>query len=149
MKLNLILASTMIATTTAFAVVGKKSCASQLSRASGFARMSATRSVSTSLSMSTPTEFVKTEIASAKVVIFSKPFCPFCKKTKKLLDSKSIEYKAIEITELDNGDEVQDALLEISGQRTVPNVFINGEHLGGNDVVQKSAKTGKLDELLA
>uniref|UniRef100_A0A7S0C8J3 Glutaredoxin domain-containing protein n=1 Tax=Proboscia inermis TaxID=420281 RepID=A0A7S0C8J3_9STRA len=150
MKLSLIIASAMVATTTAFAVVGNKSCASQLSKASGFGRnMSAPRSVSTSLSMSTPTEFVKTEIASAKVVIFSKPFCPFCKKTKKLLDSKSIEYKAIEITELDNGDEVQDALLEISGQRTVPNVFINGEHLGGNDVVQKSAKTGKLDELLA
>eukprot|EP00593_Proboscia_inermis_P006238 CAMPEP_0171312716 /NCGR_PEP_ID=MMETSP0816-20121228/30094_1 /TAXON_ID=420281 /ORGANISM="Proboscia inermis, Strain CCAP1064/1" /LENGTH=54 /DNA_ID=CAMNT_0011798629 /DNA_START=39 /DNA_END=200 /DNA_ORIENTATION=+ len=54
MKLNLILASTMAATATAFAVVGKKSCASQLSRASGFAarNMSATRSVSTTLSMS-------------------------------------------------------------------------------------------------
>mmetsp|Transcript_24958 Transcript_24958/g.30679 ORF Transcript_24958/g.30679 Transcript_24958/m.30679 type:complete len:151 (+) Transcript_24958:76-528(+) len=149
MKLNLIIASAMVATTTAFAVVGNKSCASQLSKASGFGRnMSAPRSVSTSLSMSTPTEFVKTEIASAKVVIFSKPFCPFCKKTKKLLDSKSIEYKAIEITELDNGDEVQDALLEISGQRTVPNVFINGEHLGGNDDAQQAARSGKLDELL-
>eukprot|EP00592_Proboscia_alata_P017542 CAMPEP_0194392742 /NCGR_PEP_ID=MMETSP0174-20130528/122912_1 /TAXON_ID=216777 /ORGANISM="Proboscia alata, Strain PI-D3" /LENGTH=149 /DNA_ID=CAMNT_0039188349 /DNA_START=74 /DNA_END=523 /DNA_ORIENTATION=+ len=149
MKLNLILASTMIATTTAFAVVGKKSCASQLSRASGFARMSSTRSVSTTLNMSTPMEFAKSEIASSKVVVFSKPTCPFCTQTKEMLGSKSIEFKLIELTELDNGPEVQDALLEISGQRTVPNVFINGEHLGGNDVVQKAGKSGKLDELLA
>merc|ERR1712106_927994 len=57
--------------------------------------------------------------------------------------------KTIELTELENGPEVQDALLELSGQRTVPNVFINGEHLGGNDDTQKAAKSGKLDELLA
>lgn len=50
---------------------------------------------------------------------------------------------------VDNGDAIQDALLEVSGQRTVPNVFIKGTHLGGNDDAQKANKAGKLDEMLA
>ena len=83
------------------------------------------------------------------MVVFSKSFCPFCKKTKKLLDGKGVEYKAIELDKMDNGDSIQDALLELSGQRTVPNVFIKGTHLGGNDDAQKANKSGKLDEMLA
>ena len=49
---------------------------------------------------------------------------------------------------MDNGSEVQAALLDISGQRTVPNVFIKGKHLGGNDDSQAAARSGKLKELL-
>ena len=50
---------------------------------------------------------------------------------------------------MDDGNDIQDALLEISGQRTVPNVFINGEHVGGNSDIQDADASGKLDELLA
>lgn len=50
---------------------------------------------------------------------------------------------------VDNGDAIQDALLEVSGQRTVPNVFIKGTHLGGNDDTQAAAREGKLEEMLA
>lgn len=45
---------------------------------------------------------------------------------------------------MDDGEEIQAALLEISGQRTVPNVFIGGAHVGGNDDVQKAKKSGDL-----
>lgn len=84
-----------------------------------------------------------------QVVVFSKTFCPFCRKTKNLLLDKGIDAKVIELDKVDNGDAIQDALLELSGQRTVPNVFIKGNHLGGNDDTQKAAREGKLEEMLA
>ena len=75
--------------------------------------------------MASPEEFVKAEIASADVVVFSKTFCPFCRKTKKVFDAmEGVDVKYIELNEMDDGNEIQDALLELSGQRTVPNVFI-------------------------
>jgi glutaredoxin 3 len=50
---------------------------------------------------------------------------------------------------MSNGDEIQATLLQITGQRTVPNVFVNGQHLGGNDDTQKAAASGRLQEMLA
>jgi glutaredoxin 3 len=93
-------------------------------------------------------DFAKSEIASADVVVFSKSFCPFCTKTKSLMEELKIEAKVIELDEVDNGAAIQDALKEISGQRTVPNVFIKGNHLGGNDDTQAAAASGKLQEML-
>ncbi len=60
----------------------------------------------------------------------------------------SIYAKVIELDKLDNGSDIQSALLDITGQRTVPNVFIKGKHLGGNDATQAAAKNGKLKEML-
>lgn len=82
------------------------------------------------------------------MVVFSKSFCPFCKKTKELLEDMNIEAKVYELNKMDDGADIQDALLEMSGQRTVPNVFVKGEHLGGNDDTQAAAKSGKLSEML-
>eukprot|EP00579_Thalassiosira_antarctica_P000951 CAMPEP_0201866754 /NCGR_PEP_ID=MMETSP0902-20130614/1224_1 /ASSEMBLY_ACC=CAM_ASM_000551 /TAXON_ID=420261 /ORGANISM="Thalassiosira antarctica, Strain CCMP982" /LENGTH=94 /DNA_ID=CAMNT_0048391781 /DNA_START=144 /DNA_END=428 /DNA_ORIENTATION=- len=92
--------------------------------------------------------FAKSAIASNDVVVFSKSYCPFCKKTKELLTSKGIDFKVFELDEMDNGAEVQGELMVISKQRTVPNVFVKGKHLGGNDDLQKAAKNGKLQEML-
>ena len=100
-------------------------------------------------STSTPMDFAKSEIADNKVVVFSKSYCPFCMSTKNLLSQKGVDFTLHELNEMDDGVDIQDALLDISGQRTVPNVFINGEHLGGNSDIQDAEKSGKLDELLA
>ena len=94
---------------------------------------------------------IKDTISKNKVVMYSKSYCPFCNQCKGLFEQKGI-YDGAEIIELDlveGGAEIQEALLSITGQRTVPNVFIGGVHLGGNDDTQKAAKSGKLDELLA
>jgi len=99
--------------------------------------------------MASPEEFVKAEIASADVVVFSKTFCPFCRKTKKVFDAmEGVDVKYIELNEMDDGNEIQDALLELSGQRTVPNVFIKGKHIGGNDDTQRAKREGTLEEML-
>lgn len=48
----------------------------------------------------------------------------------------------------ENGSEYQDTLEKISGQRTVPNVFINGKHIGGCDTIVKLHSTGELAKIL-
>jgi len=48
----------------------------------------------------------------------------------------------------DDGAEIQTALLEMTGQRSVPNVFVKQQHIGGNDDTQLAAKKGKLRKML-
>lgn len=97
---------------------------------------------------SSAAEFAQGEIKNNKVVVFSKSYCPFCANTKTLFKDLNVDAKVIELDFMDEGDDIQAALLDISGQRTVPNVFINGEHVGGNDSVQAANSSGKLKELL-
>ncbi|XAR51885.1 Thioredoxin-disulfide reductase [Bertholletia excelsa] len=79
---------------------------------------------------------VKEIVASNPVVIFSGTPCPYCVNVKKLLTELGAAYKAIELdTEID-GREIQAALAEWTGQRTVPNVFIGGNHIGGCDTTR-------------
>ncbi|KAI2502718.1 glutaredoxin [Fragilaria crotonensis] len=96
--------------------------------------------------------FIETEIAENEVVIFSKSYCPYCTKTKQTFSGPVGAGHSVKVLELDrmsNGDEIQATLLQITGQRTVPNVFVNGQHLGGNDDTQKAAASGRLQEMLA
>jgi len=97
---------------------------------------------------STTSDYIKSEIASNDIMVFSKSYCPYCTKTKELFQSLGLEYCALELDNVENGVDIQAALLDMTGQRTVPNVFIKGTHLGGNDDTQSAAKTGRLDQLL-
>lgn len=99
--------------------------------------------------MSVASDFAKAEIEKNKVVIFSKSYCPYCTKTKDLFSGLKVDGTVIfELDNMDNGADIQAALLDMTGQRTVPNVFIKGKHVGGNDDVQGANKSGKLKELL-
>jgi len=55
----------------------------------------------------------------------------------------------VELDKIENGAAVQEGLLSLTGQRTVPNVFVNGKHLGGSSDTQEAARSGRLQELLA
>jgi glutaredoxin 3 len=117
--------------------------------------LSFSSSSSTSLNMaksgasSPATDFAKKEIANNKVVVFSKSYCPFCTATKNLLNELKVDYTLHELNEMGQmGSDIQAALQDMTGQRTVPNVFVNGQHLGGNDVTQAAAKSGKLQKML-
>jgi glutaredoxin 3 len=59
-----------------------------------------------------------------------------------------VEAKVYELDNMDDGAAIQAALGEMTGQRTVPNVFIAGKHLGGNSEVQTANGSGALKELL-
>lgn len=78
--------------------------------------------------------------------MFSKSYCPYCNSTKKLLNEAGAKYYAIELDQVDDGNDIQAALQEISGQRTVPNIFIAKKHIGGNSDLQ--AKKSELKSLL-
>ena len=54
----------------------------------------------------------------------------------------------MELNERSDGPAIQDALAQMTGQRTVPNVFIKGKHLGGNDDTQKANRDGTLLKML-
>ncbi|XP_030442182.1 glutaredoxin [Syzygium oleosum] len=87
-------------------------------------------------------------VSSNPVVVFSKSFCPYCVDVKKLLSQLGVNFKAIELDQETDGSEVQSALAEWTGQRTVPNVFIGGNHIGGCDATTAMHKQGKLVPLL-
>ena len=108
----------------------------------------AVRATSPVLVASQLEESIQETTASNAVVIYSKSWCPFCAKTKALFDELEQPYTAIELDQRDDGAELQETLLGITGQRTVPNVFVAGQHMGGNDDTQAAAKSGKLAELL-
>ncbi|KAG6500542.1 glutaredoxin-like [Zingiber officinale] len=87
-------------------------------------------------------------VAANPVVVFSKTHCPFCVKVKQLLDQLGAKYKAVELDVESDGPEIQAALAAWTGQRTVPNVFIGGKHIGGCDTCVAKHKEGKLVPLL-
>lgn len=81
------------------------------------------------------------------LVVFSKSYCPYCQNTKRILDGLNAKYKAIELNQESDGTDIQNALQELTGQRTVPNIFINKKHIGGNSDLEK-LKGKELEALL-
>ena len=83
----------------------------------------------------------------AKVEIYTKAFCGFCVRAKGLLDTKHVPYEEISV---DFGGPKKAEMVERAGGRmTVPQIFVNGRHIGGCDELMALEQQGKLDELLA
>jgi len=95
-------------------------------------------------------DLVESTISQNKIAIFSKSWCPYCKRAKTLLTSKfpNAETKIYELDELNEGSEIQEYLQEKTGQRTVPNIFINQKHVGGCDAVVGLDSKGQLAGLV-
>lgn len=87
-------------------------------------------------------------IQSSRIVVFSKSYCPYCVLTKHLLRKLKQEYTLIELDWVHEGFLKQRGLLKLTGQSTVPNIFINGNHIGGNDKLQALRSSGELEKLL-
>ncbi|KAI3936943.1 hypothetical protein MKX01_015159 [Papaver californicum] len=79
-------------------------------------------------------EKAKEIVSSTLMVVFSKTYCGFCTSVKKLFTQLGTTFQVIELKQESDGDDMQDALLEWTGQRTVPNVFIGGKHDGCCDI---------------
>uniref|UniRef100_A0A4W6FHE0 thioredoxin-disulfide reductase (NADPH) n=1 Tax=Lates calcarifer TaxID=8187 RepID=A0A4W6FHE0_LATCA len=87
-------------------------------------------------------------IDSNQVVVFSKSYCPYCVKVKDLFTELKVECNVVELDLIEDGTSYQDMLLEMTGQKTVPNVFINKTHVGGCDKTMQAHKDGSLQQLL-
>jgi glutaredoxin 3 len=85
-------------------------------------------------------------VAAAKVEIYTKMFCGYCVRAKRLLHAKGVEFIEHDIT-MDGakGDEMRD---RAPGAMTVPQVFIDGKPIGGSDELEGLEREGKLDSLL-
>lgn len=82
----------------------------------------------------------------ADVTIYTTAICPYCVRAKHLLKQKGISWTEIDVSH--NAEERQ-ALMVRTRQRTVPQIFINGEHIGGCDELYALERAGRLDPLLA
>ena len=83
----------------------------------------------------------------AKVEIYTKSFCGYCWRAKDLLDAKGVAY---EVHEIDRGGPRREEMIQRSGGRsTVPQIFIDGRHVGGCTELLALERDGKLDALLA
>src|SRR5271156_5649542 len=81
-----------------------------------------------------------------QVTVYSGPMCPYCDKAKALLKKKNVSY--VEINVKDDSDKLAEMLERTGGRKTIPQIFIDGRHIGGCDDLYALDKAGKLDELL-
>ena len=86
-------------------------------------------------------------MADARVVVYSQPFCGYCSAAKRLLNTKGAAFTEFDVMS-ESGR--RDEMIERSGgRRTVPQIFIDGRHVGGFDDLNALDKAGELDSLLA
>jgi len=82
-----------------------------------------------------------------KVEIYTKAFCPYCSRAKALLETKGAAYEEYDISM--GGPKRAEMLQRSNGGYTVPQIFIDGRHVGGCDDIFALDRSGRLDPLLA
>ena len=82
----------------------------------------------------------------ALVEIYTKAWCGYCARAKALLDSKGVTFEEYDITM--GGPKRAEMLDRSGGGSTVPQIFIDGAHIGGSDQLSALDRAGKLDGLL-
>ncbi|HEX8258063.1 MAG TPA: glutaredoxin 3 [Allosphingosinicella sp.] len=81
-----------------------------------------------------------------RVEIYTKFFCPYCARAKQLLERKGVEYDEYEVSL--GGEKKVEMMQRANGRHTVPQIFIDGRHIGGSDDLAELDRSGKLDPLL-
>jgi glutaredoxin 3 len=82
-----------------------------------------------------------------KVLMYSTGVCPYCDRAERLLKRKGVQQ--IEKVRVDLHPELRAEMMEKTGRRTVPQIYINGVYVGGYDDLAALDQAGGLDELLA
>lgn len=81
----------------------------------------------------------------SNVIIYTKESCPYCRMTKEFFTHRQIPFKEILV---DKDPEKLNEMIQRSNRRTVPQIFIDGQSIGGYDDLAELAKSGKLNDLL-
>lgn len=81
----------------------------------------------------------------ANIRIYTTPYCPYCVRAKQLLNQKQVAFEDIDVS---NDPEQRQALVALTGQRTVPQIFINDQSIGGCDDLFALDRAGRLDALI-
>jgi glutaredoxin 3 len=97
--------------------------------------------------------YVQQKIKGSDIMVFAKSYCPYCRHTRSLLQEVVPSHVSVDIVNLDEMEEdgplIQMELMTTTGQRTVPNVFIYGQHIGGDSDFTKLHESGKLEEMFS
>lgn len=83
----------------------------------------------------------------AKVVMYTSSYCPYCMNAERLLHSKGVS--EIEKINVDMQPDMRVLMMEKTGRRTVPQIYIDDRHIGGFDDLRALDLAGGLDPLLA
>ncbi len=81
----------------------------------------------------------------AKVIMYSTKFCPYCVRARMLLESKGVDYTDIRV---DVERERYSEMIELAGRSSVPQIFIDDDHVGGCDDLYALENQGQLDQKL-
>lgn len=92
------------------------------------------------------TQFKRPDELGAAVVLYVTEYCGFCRMAEGLLRRKDIPFEAVDVT---HSDEARAWLVEASGQRTVPQIFIKGRSIGGYSELSALDRAGQLAPMLA
>ncbi|THH02808.1 hypothetical protein EW145_g6704 [Phellinidium pouzarii] len=108
------------------------------------------RQSTSSTSVTDVKAFVNNVIESNRIAVFSKSYCPYCRNAKSLLHDTygGVPATVLELDQRDDGNDIQDYLLEKTGQRTVPSIFIDQRHIGGSNDLAKLENEGNLNDLI-
>ncbi len=82
---------------------------------------------------------------SPQIVMYSTTWCGYCQRARGLLARKGVEVREIKV---DEEPEQRETMIERSGRRTVPQIFIGDRHIGGYDDLAALDRAGDLDKLL-
>jgi glutaredoxin 3 len=82
----------------------------------------------------------------ARVLMYTSGFCPYCAQAEQLLRSKGVD--TIEKIRIDTDPQLRSEMMEKTGRRTVPQIYIDDFHVGGCDDLHALDREGKLDPLL-
>lgn len=80
------------------------------------------------------------------VVIYTTSYCPFCIRAKALLESKQLKYREIPV---DNDPQQRQEMAQKAGSRTVPQIWINQQHIGGCSDLMALDRSGELARIIA
>lgn len=82
----------------------------------------------------------------ANITIYSSDYCPFCSRAKQLLNTKKVSFDEVCV---DGNMKLRQEMMAKSGRHTVPQIWINEQHIGGCDDLFALERAQKLDTLLA
>lgn len=89
------------------------------------------------------------QIQSTPVLVYSWVYCPYCTRAKDTLRKMGVNAVVYDLDRMPNGDEIMNHLYELTGQETVPSIFIGGQHIGGNSDLQSGLKNGSVQQKLS
>jgi glutaredoxin 3 len=87
-------------------------------------------------------------VRTYRLLMISKTWCPDCVYAKKVFQEVGAEPHVVELDKLEEGPELQKEFLELTGQNTVPNLFLDGAHLGTENDLKRIHESGELVEKL-